>query len=127
MSNNLNRLFIYIAITLICGLFSYIYEQHSHQVYSNYMVYLFAIPLVLGAIPQFIAVLNLKLNVGGSWIKIIHNFAIATLTIGSLLKGMLEIYGTTSKFIPYYFVIGASLLAVSIAMWMVSSSSSRRA
>lgn len=118
LNKSLKRLLLYGVITLACGLFSFIYEQHSHQVYSNYMIYLFAVPLALGAFPQLIFVGLPKLDIGGSWQRIIHNFSIATLAIGVLLQGMLEIYGTTSTFVVLYFVVGLGLLMVSIALWL---------
>jgi hypothetical protein len=82
------------------------------------MTYLFAIPLVLGALPQAIMLKFPKLHVGGSWQKIMHNFAIATLAVGSLLQGVMEIYGTSSPYIVYYLIIGALLLLVSALMWI---------
>lgn len=83
------------------------------------MVYLFAIPLLLGVLPQLAALTNPKLAVGSSWQKTIHAFAVATLTVGSLLQGIVEIYGTNNRCIAYYFVVGIGLLAVSLMMWLV--------
>ena len=37
------------------ALFGAIYEQFSHQVYSYYMIYAFALPLILGALPWALA------------------------------------------------------------------------
>lgn len=120
LNRSLKRVLIYLAITIACGIFSFIYEQHSHQVYSNYMVYLFMVPLILGVIPQLVFTLLPWLDIGGSWQRIIHNFAIATLSVATLLRGMLEIYGTTSAYIGLYFVAGASLLITSVALWLTT-------
>jgi len=120
MSNSVKKpLYIYIAITITCGLFSFIYEHFSHNVYSNFIVYLFVIPLVLGVVPQLVALIYPKLAVGGSWQKTMHNFAIATLTAGAILQGIVEIYGTSTTFTRYYFEIGVALLALGIAMWII--------
>ncbi len=113
MSNK--RLAIYAGVTLFCALFSTVYELFSHGVYSPYMVYLFAIPLVLGVIPEALGLLWPRL-IGGAWQRTIHGFAVATLTVGSALMGVLEIYGTTSAFTIYYLVAGIGLLLLAPAM-----------
>ncbi len=120
MSKSKKHLFIYLGVTVFCGLFSFVYEHFSHQVYSNYMVYLFAIPLVLGVLPQLAAVQWPKLDTGGSWQKIIQSFAVATLSVGSALQGVVEIYGTTSSYILYFFIVGFCQLVLSVVMWVVS-------
>lgn len=48
-----------------------------------------------------------------------HIFAIAMLTVGSALAGVLEIYGNTNAFVIWYFVVGGVMLAVSFAMWLM--------
>ena len=40
-----------IAASIFLAFFGAIYELFSHEVYSYYMIYAFAIPLVLGAVP----------------------------------------------------------------------------
>lgn len=82
------------------------------------MVYLFAIPLLLGVVPQLIALANPKLSSTSSWQRIIHNFAIVTLIVGSILQGVVEIYGTTNGYIVYYFIVGISLLVASSMLWV---------
>lgn len=111
------RLYIYIAVTLFCGLFSFIYELFSHGVYSNFMVYLFAIPLLLGVLPEFFALINPRFAVRSSWQPILQAFAVATLAVGSALQGIVEIYGTTNQFIVYYFVVGVGLAIASSVVW----------
>lgn len=110
---------MYAAITVGCGLVSFIYELFSHGVYSNFMVYLFAIPLFLGVMPELATRIWPKLAVGSSWQRTVRAFAVATLVVGSLLEGVVEIYGTTNQFIMYYFWTGLGLLLMSLAMWFV--------
>ena len=120
MSDNLKSLRTYIFVTIGCAIFSAVYEYYSHQVYSNYMVYLFAIPLVLGVLPRIIAIKYPSLRVRNKWQNLLHNFAIATLAVGSTLQGIFEIYGTTSPFPIYYLIVGAALLISSIVFWTIS-------
>ena len=120
-SHNARQYFlIYLYVAIGCGVFSAIYEYFSHEVYSPFMVWLFAIPFALGSLPSLIFWLWPQLNVGSWWQKTIHAFAVATLTVGSLLQGVVEIYGTTNHLIIYYFWAGAGLLVVSLAVWVSS-------
>lgn len=112
------RLIAYAIVTVLVGLFSFIYEFFSHQVYSPFMVYMFTVPLFLGVIPQMIYLFRPKLGPGGDWQSLIHNFSIAVLTTGSALQGILEIYGTTSNLTPYYALVGFFLLLVSTGLWL---------
>jgi len=114
MLNNIKRTLVYyLVITLLCGLLSLIYEYYSHGVYSNYMIYSFVIPLILGVIPFLISLIKQKYYFNSSLEKILHNFAIATLIIGSFLEGIVEIYGTTSNYTSYYLVVGSLFLFTS--------------
>lgn len=113
-------LLIYILLTAFCGAFSYVYESFSHEVYSDYMAWLFLIPLLLGVIPNILALISKKLFFVSSWQRIIHNFAIATLTVGSILQGVVQIYGTSSPYIIYYFIVGIAFLALSILIWIAN-------
>ncbi|MDN5835678.1 MAG: hypothetical protein L0H36_03515, partial [bacterium] len=83
MSNK--RLIIYIAITLFCGVFSFVYELFSHGIYSMFMVYLFTIPLALGVIPELICKYVPKFRADSAWARLMQNFAVATLATGSTL------------------------------------------
>lgn len=117
MSNK--RLIIYLAITLFCGLFSFVYGLFSHGIYSMFMTYLFTIPLALGVIPELICKYVPKFRAGSAWARLMQNFAIATLATGSTLQGVVEIYGTTNSAIVYYEVAGAAFLVTAIVLWLV--------
>lgn len=45
----------------------------------------------------------------------LYNSGIATLTVGSFLQGVLEIAGTNSIYVPYFYVIGAALLVAGLS------------
>lgn len=76
-------------------------------------------PVCTRSLPSLIFWLWPQLNVGSWWQKTIHAFAVATLTVGSLLQGVVEIYGTTNHLIIYYFWAGAGLLVVN-NVWVSS-------
>ncbi len=114
-------LFIYIGVTIFAGIFSFVYELFSHQVYSNAMIYWFAIPLVLGVAPNLVATTNPRFDVGSAWQKTMQAFAVATLSVGLILQGIVEIYGTTNSLINYFFVVGGAFLLTSIIIWIVNA------
>ncbi len=95
------------------ALFGAIYELFSHGVTSYYMIYAFALPLIMGILPY--EVMLMKNRFPGKTFAYIWNTAIATLSVGCLFKGVLEIYGTTNRLIIVYPVAGAALMLRSLA------------
>lgn len=118
--SNKKRLIIYSAITIFCGIFSVIYEHFSHDVYSVFMVYLFAIPLLLGVVPELVSLFS-KSTKSSPWSRLFRHFAVATLTVGSTLQGVLEIYGTTNGFVIWYLVAGICLFVISFVIWLAAN------
>lgn len=96
--------YIYLICTVLCAVIGAVYEKFSHEVYSYYMIYAFAIPLVLGAIPFFSIGLFGK-NMPGKFSLNAWNSGIATFTVGSFFKGVLDIYGTTNRLIAVYPIV----------------------
>lgn len=115
----MRRLSIYIILTAVVGLFSFVYELFSHGVYSDFMVYLFVIPLLLGVLPEAVALVYPAWTAPGGWHQLLRDLAVATVAVGSVLQGIVEIYGTTNAWIGYYFVCGIGMLIASIILWSV--------
>ena len=114
-----NLSLIYLGITLFTALFGAVYEVFSHEVYSYYMIYAFAFPLILGVLPC----LNcLILDVQRVNRTAIHfwNSGVITLTVGSLFFGILEIYGTTNKLAFIYPIAGVLFLLAGMILWLIS-------
>ena len=102
----------YALAALGCAIFSAIYECFSHEVYSPWMVGLCAVPLFTGALPA-LAIARLRIHV--SWIASqLWACAVLTLTLGCCFAGVLEIYGTTSPWLPLFFVVSAVLMLISV-------------
>ena len=101
----------YTLITIFFFAFSRIYEAFSFGETSVHMYYLFAIPLVGGiilaillkALPNFS---RLSLNL---W-----NSAVATITAGTIFRGIVNLSGrSTTLDTPYWYVgIGFAILAI---------------
>ena len=116
---------IYLGSTIFCTLFSVIYEAFSHEVYSNFMIYLALIPLIGGLLPFLLLRLTnlpyparLSLNA--------YNSGIATLTVGCCLKGVFEIYGSSCPQITVYWITGAALVFLGLLTYGITCAASSR-
>ena len=107
----------YLIVALICAVVGLIYEIFSHGVWSVYMVGAFAVPLVLGALPNLIIGLA-KLKTPGLAAENLYACGIATLTVGSIIKGVLEIFGTTNAILEYYWLAGAAFALLGIIFYL---------
>ncbi len=117
-SANSRTAVIYLALSAFCGLFSSIYGKYAHGVSSDYMVFLAIIPLVLGVFPYTIMYL-LKAKEPLPLIKHGYNCGVATIAVGSCMKGVFEIYGSECFYIPIYFHVGALLVIASTVAYII--------
>ena len=115
MKKDRNHFLAAAAVTL---LFSLVYEQFSHQVYSNCMVYAFTIPLLPGALLCMLLGRLPDERQPGILIRTIYHSGVATLTVGSLFRGVLEIYGTTSPLSAVYWLAGGGLCLIAAAAYL---------
>ena len=117
----LKNAFTHLIFSIICAFVGAVYERFSHEVYSYYMIYAFAFPLVLGALPLFIIGLFGKRQPGklalNAW-----NSGIAALTVGSIFKGVLDIYGTTNRLIIVYPAAAGVLMSVGLIAFIAGKS-----
>ena len=98
---------IYAVTTLFTLVFSTIYELNSHGILSPHMVGLALYPLVGGFIVFWI-LQDLKRTLSLSWaILAWYQAALLTFMAGSLVSGILELYGTTSPFTNYFWILGS--------------------
>ena len=105
----LKTAFIYLIISLFCALFGAVYEVFSHGVYSFYMIYAFAFPLVGGTFP-FLVISLFRKNYPDAIARNIYHSGIATLTVGSIIQVVLDIYGTTNRLTGLYWLVGIIML-----------------
>ena len=101
----------YLLLSVFVFVFAQIYEYFSHGVYSNYMLYAFLIPFLGLALPSFL-LHSLKKSLPANS-RFLWKCGIATLTVGSIYKGILEIYGTNGYFEFPYLFIGVTFCIVS--------------
>ena len=105
----------YLLSALLCALFGAVYELFSHEVWSCFMICAFAIPLLLGALPFFLLRMRGK-PFPGKTAELVHA-GVAALTAGSILQGVLEIYGTSNPLTAVYWTAGGVLVS---AGWLLT-------
>ena len=101
-----------LAATIFFAVFGGIYEYFGHDIYSFYMIYAFMIPLLFGLLPYIIMLfkkIEIKKTAAKWW-----NLTIITFTLYSVIKGVLEIYGTTNKLSIVYLFLGLIALIITI-------------
>lgn len=122
----LNAAFAYLAASVFCALFGAVYENYSHGVYSWYMLYAFAFPLAGGALPLFGMALYGGCRMPGRAALNLYGSGIAALTVGSLFRGALEIYGTESPLALVYPAAGLAFCAAGLAVYLLHPFFSKR-
>ena len=115
---------IYLAAVLFCALFGAVYELFSHEVYSYYMIYAFAIPLALGVLPNLVIALK-GWRAPGRLTANVWNSGVAALTVGCIFQGALEIYGTTNRLAVVYPVVAVALLVAGAVLHARGASAKR--
>ena len=90
---------------LFCALFGAVYEAFGHGVYSYGMLYAFAFPLALGVLPLYLIDV-LHAPYPNKTLRSVWHAGIASLTVGSIVTGVLEIYGTTNPLTLVYWILG---------------------
>ena len=81
---------VFLGVSILTGLFGAIYELFSHEVYSYFMIYAFAL------------------------CRNLYHAGIATLTIGSIMRGVLDIYGTTNSLSNIYWFAGIPMTVLPV-------------
>lgn len=109
--------FVYTLIAGFCAVLGMVYERFSHGVWSEAMVYAFLYPLLAGAIPFLALGLFAKRKLPGSGVQLVWHCGIATLTLGSILRGVIEIYGTANELTVCYGIAGWTLLAAGLILY----------
>ncbi|MBQ7247577.1 MAG: hypothetical protein IJS22_05765 [Lachnospiraceae bacterium] len=110
----------------LCALIAAVYESFSHEVYSYYMLFAFAVPLAGGALPLLALVLAGR-QLPGRLAVWAWSSGIAALTVGSMFKGALDIYGTTSRLLIVYPVIASVMMCLGLVLYIASLQQDRTA
>lgn len=118
--------FIYVGVSAFTLVFGMIYEVFGHGVYSPFMALMFLIPLIGGVLPFGMIALYDHLRLPSPWARSLYGCGIATLTIGSAFRGVLDIYGTTSHLTIIYLTTGIVLTAAGILIYCFGRKKTRK-
>ena len=100
----------FLWISFACAAFSFVYECFSHQVYALSMILAFLYPMIGGTLPCF--VISRLRRLPKPWTLYAWRAGVMTAMIGSLMRGALEIYGTSNRLTAAYSMLcGALCLA----------------
>lgn len=116
-----NQILKHLCFSLFIFIFSIVYEIFSHNVLSYFMILSFLIPLISGAVYYIVIYLTKAYRRISVFSSKLYNSAVLTLTIGSVIKGFLEIYGTTNSLIWVYPIVAAILVITSIIANIISA------
>jgi hypothetical protein len=111
----------YVALSGLCVVITNVYALFGHGVRSYYMDLMFLYPLV-GAV--VFAGLNL-FGVVGRFAANAYHAGVASLTVGAMLGGIMEIAWTGSAYTYIFFIAGGLLCAVGIVRAIVAVVASR--
>ena len=103
------RAFRGLVISLALAAAGAVYEFFSHGVYAYGMIYAFMIPLTGVTLFSFLLERSKSRGMPGDLPVLLWHMGLATLTVGSLFGGALEIYGTTSRLLSVYPLVGGIL------------------
>ena len=106
---------VYFGVIAFLTLFGAIYELFGHGVYSYFMVYAFAIPMIFGFLPCLLLYPKMPKEFPQLSFRL-YDAGITTLTLGSILKGALDIYGTTNRLLILYPMVGVALTGSALFM-----------
>lgn len=113
---------VYLILSVIAVIVDKVYGIFSHGVASKAMTWMFLYPLLGGAL--FYSAINLFFpNIikftGYRVFYNIYNSGIATLTFGSFLKGILEIAGTNSDYLVFFYIVGVAFILAGFIMMFI--------
>ena len=114
----------YTAAATACLVFGAVYELFSHGVWSAYMLGAWTLPALCAAFLRF-AVKNLD-PLPGRVLLQLQACGAATLTAGSLMKGVLDIYGTTNGLTLFYPLAGGFFILLFALLYGLGLTACRR-
>ena len=82
------------------------------------MMYAFLFPLAGGVLPFGAIAFFYKRKYPGPTAGYCYHSGIATLTVGSIVRGILDIYGTTNLLTQWYWRVGGLLLFVGFYLFV---------
>ena len=104
----------YLIAFAFCSVFAIVYELFAKGIISFWMLGMPLFPFVLGVIPALI--LEKTGRSFSDWALQIWNCGVITLTVGSLLNGIFDIFGTYFDMFGLFMISGSVLLVIGAAV-----------
>ena len=103
-------------MTVVTVIIEKIYRLFGHGVTSPAMTWMFLFPLAGGLLIYFVSRAEVDIEDAGRFRRSsnLYHSGIATLTVGSFLKGVLEIAGTDSVYLLYFYIVGFGMVLLGI-------------
>ncbi|MGX4687604.1 hypothetical protein JNUCC83_12245 [Vagococcus sp. JNUCC 83] len=109
----------YTLSSLLLYIFQFVYHKFSHGVVSFGLKYVWILPLIFGLI---IILLDLVLHLLSNRLAFnFYNISLAVLVNAFILKGILDIAGSDSPYIDYFYLLSLVLIVVSLVSFIVQS------
>lgn len=110
--------FVFLAFSAFCLIFSFIYGRYGHGVYSNFMTFTCAYPLIGGAAAYLLVGCISRAKAPERFAANVYNSGIAALTVGSMLRGIFDIAGTSSPYQPVFVALGTLMVLVGVIRYI---------
>ncbi len=107
-----------LGFSIFFAIFTVVYYQFSHKVYSDYMTYLALIPFVMVCVPAFIFK-RFSLPLPGYFSYHLYLSGIAAIAVSSCLKGIFEIAGNDSVYQTYLMVFGVICTVAGVVCYII--------
>ncbi|EME8270635.1 hypothetical protein KRC45_000940, partial [Enterococcus faecium] len=114
--NKKKAFYSYFISSVILFIFQWIYHHFSHGVTSQALRWVWVIPMLGGA---FLFIFKKILNTFQNRLAFnLFNTGLTSYIVGMILKGILEIAGTSSPYIGIYPMIGMIILGISLFIYI---------
>lgn len=121
---------VYLALSATAIAVDLIYGIFGHDVHSAAMTWMFLYPLIGGTLFYTLVNIFVPHIVGLKTYRMFYNSynsGIAALTIGSFLKGILEIAGASSQYVQYFYIAGSLLSTFGLLILLKYAAKQRKA
>lgn len=107
---------IYGFLSVFCGVFSVVYLQFSHGESSPFLIWLFAPPLLLGAVPAWLFSRAKAEKTPHIRVRRLWSSAVAALTAGMLVRAVINISGRFTEYDTIYWILSGLLFSLAAVL-----------
>ncbi len=116
---------IWLYLALFFCLVGRVYEYFAYNVFSYALIYAFVYALVFGCLFRIILIKSPVQYMPGHLSNSMYDCGIITLTVGAIIDGILEIYGTVSTYIRYYYIVGTLVMLLALILFIIGIQGAR--